>query len=96
MERDIEKDLIEIECAMKEHKERDNVFTVTVLQRCLMLVSDLKKYKDVTNKLLTYIINNMHWCPFKDEADIDFEKECVGFAETGCRECILKHIDQLK
>lgn len=30
--------------------------------------------------LIQYIFNNMHWCPFKDEAKIDFEK-CVGFRE---------------
>ena len=46
------------------------------------------------NKLIDYIMNNMHWCPFKDEADIDFDK-CVGFKENGCKECIYKNIDKL-
>lgn len=45
--------------------------------------------------LITYLFNNMHWCPFKDEANIDFDKECVGFRETGCKECILRNIGQL-
>lgn len=45
--------------------------------------------------LIQYIFNNLHWCPFKDEANIDFEKECVGFRETGCKECILRNIGQL-
>ena len=39
MERDIEKDLIEIECAIKSQKEKDNIFTMSVLQRCYNLVS---------------------------------------------------------
>ena len=47
MERDIEKDLIEIKCAAKGQEERDNMFTFSVLQRCYKLVSELKKYKDL-------------------------------------------------
>ncbi len=54
MERDIEKDLIEIECAIKSQKEKENIFTMSVLQRCYKLVSQLKEYKDLEeqNKLL--------------------------------------------
>lgn len=33
MHRDLEKDLIEIEAAIKSNEERDNTFTVSVLQR---------------------------------------------------------------
>lgn len=51
--------------------------------------------EEIISELLDYIANNMHWCPFKDEANIDFEKECVGFGESGCRECILRNINQL-
>lgn len=47
MNRDIEKDLIEIECAIKSQKEKDNIFTMSVLQRCYKLVSQLKEYKDL-------------------------------------------------
>ena len=54
MERDIEKDLIEIECAIKSQKEKDNIFTMSVLQRCYKLVSQLKEYEDLEeqNRLL--------------------------------------------
>ena len=45
MKRDIEKDLIEIETAIKVQKEKDNTFTVSVLQRCLELVSELAEYE---------------------------------------------------
>lgn len=51
--------------------------------------------QDKVDILIQYIFNNMHWCPFKDDADIDFEKECVGFREHGCKECILRNINQL-
>lgn len=47
MKREIEKDLIEIECAIKSQKEKDNIFTMSVLQRCHKLVSELKDYKDL-------------------------------------------------
>lgn len=47
MKRDVEKDLIEIECAIKSQIEKDNMFTVAVLQRCYKLVSELKEYKDL-------------------------------------------------
>lgn len=60
-----------------------------------ILVIDTPKCCGIS-ELLDYIINNMHWCPFRDEANIDFEKECVGFGESGCRECILRNIKQLK
>lgn len=46
--------------------------------------------------LIQYIFDNMHWCPFKDEASIDYEKECAGFREPGCKDCILRNIEQLK
>lgn len=47
MKRDIEKDLMEIEQAAKEQEKRDNTFTLSVLQRCHKLVSELKEYKEL-------------------------------------------------
>lgn len=35
-------------------------------------------------------------CPLDDNAEIDFERECVGYREPGCKECILKHIENLR
>lgn len=49
----------------------------------------------IIGELLEYIIWGMHWCPFGDDADIDFEGECVGFRREGCKECILRHIGEL-
>ena len=51
MDRDIEKDLIEIECAIKSQEEKDNMFTVSVLQRCHKLVSELKEYRELKERL---------------------------------------------
>lgn len=45
--------------------------------------------------LIDYIINKCHSCPFDDESGVDFEKECVGFGEVGCGECILRNIGKL-
>lgn len=56
---------------------------------------DTENAQDTIDILTDYIINKIHSCPFDDDADIDFEKECAGFGETGCRECILRHLDQL-
>lgn len=47
MERDLEKDLIEIQSAIKSQEEKDNIFTMSVLQRCYKLVEELKYYKDL-------------------------------------------------
>lgn len=68
---------------------------LTCISECLQYgqVADLREKQ--VESLVQYIFNNLHWCPFKDEANIDFEKECVGFREIGCKECILKNINQL-
>ena len=46
--------------------------------------------------LMDYIMRHTYSCPVKDDADIDFEKECVGFKEPGCRECIMRHLKELR
>ena len=50
---------------------------------------------EIIEQLVTYIMERMHWCPFEDESGIDFEKECVGFREPGCKECILRNADKI-
>lgn len=45
--------------------------------------------------LIHYIINKIHSCPFEDESGVDFEKECVGFGEDGCGDCIYRNTDKL-
>ena len=56
-------------------------------------IAELRE-KQVKN-LTQYIFDNLHWCPFKDETNIDFERECVGFREPGCKDCILRNIEKL-
>lgn len=41
----------------------------------------------------TEFIRHCFSCPLDDNAEIDFERECVGYREPGCKECILKHIE---
>lgn len=46
--------------------------------------------------LIDYIINTLDCCPFEEKwEDSVLEKECVGFGEIGCGECILRHLDKL-
>lgn len=47
------------------------------------------------SKLIDAIMRYRFSCPLKDDADINYEKECVGYREHGCRECILRHIEEL-
>ena len=47
MKREIEKDLIEIECAIKNQIEKDDIHTMSILKKCYKLVSELKKYEDL-------------------------------------------------
>lgn len=95
MERDIEKDLIEIECAIKSQKEKDNIFTMSVLQRCYKLVSQLKEYKDLEeqNRLLKlpYAINDTVYylddiTPFEE---MPIEGRISGFRVTWCRTIVI-------
>jgi len=45
--RDIEKDLMEIECMMKRQKKEGDAFACSMLQRCHKLVSELKQYREL-------------------------------------------------
>lgn len=68
---------------------------LTCISECLQYGQVTELREKQVDMLIQYIFNNMHWCPFKDESNIDFEKECVGFREKGCKECILRNIKQL-
>ena len=50
----------------------------------------------IISQLMDYLMLHTYSCPLRDDANIDFEKECVGFKEVQCRECIIKHIDELR
>ena len=68
---------------------------LSCISECLQYGQVAEMREKQVNGLVQYIFNNIHWCPIKDESNIDFEKECVGFRETGCKECILRHIEHL-
>lgn len=90
MKRDIEKDLIEIECAIKSQMEKDNMFTVSVLQRCHELVSELKEYKDLEEqgKLLKLpaAIGDEIFFVFMD-CPKDYKEEYCRDHEGSCENC---------
>lgn len=48
------------------------------------------------SKLIDAIMRHRFACPLNDESDIDFDKECVGYKEEGCKECVFRHIDNLE
>lgn len=50
---------------------------------------------DKEKNLVDFIHDNWHHCPFADESGVDFDKECVGFREAGCKECIYRHAEKL-
>ena len=43
---DLEKTIAEIDCLINFHEERENTFTMSVLQTCREYVEELKKMKD--------------------------------------------------
>lgn len=62
---------------------------------CLQYGQVAKLREKQVNNLIRYLFNNMHLCPFEDEAYVNIKRECVGFAELGCAECILENIEML-
>lgn len=59
---------------------------------CIVATADAERK---LNKVVECLLKNVRACPLSDEAEIDFEKECVGFKKPGCVECILKNTDSL-
>lgn len=55
-------------------------------------VQQLKEREDL---LMDYIMRHAYSCPIKDDVDINL-KECVGFEGPGCRECIMRHLKELR
>lgn len=56
-------------------------------------VQQLKEQKEL---FMGYIMRHTYSCPIRDDANINFEKECVGFEEPGCMECIIRHLKELR
>lgn len=56
----------------------------------------VQQLKERDELLMDYIMRRTYSCPIRDNANINFEKECVSFGELGCRECIMRHLKELK
>ena len=50
----------------------------------------------IIDKLLTYIVASSLYCPLGVEKRVRILGECVGIRKHGCKECLLKHIEDLK
>lgn len=50
----------------------------------------------VIDKLLTYVVEGSNFCPLGDEKRLSIMGECVGLRKPGCKECLLKHIEDLE
>ena len=61
-----------------------------------LMPEQVQQLKEREELFMDYIMCHAYSCPIKDDADIDFEKECVGFEEPGCRECIMRHLKELR
>lgn len=98
MYRDFEKDMIELDAAIKSNAERDNTFTLSVLQRAKLLIMQqkekLKAYED-TGLEPEDIINGKKYkeklrpCPFCGRKDLD-DAIVAGTPEeyfVGCPTC---------
>lgn len=49
---------------------------------------------ELEEALLNALMKHCYSCPLGDDS-IDFEKECVGYKEAGCKECIVRNFDKL-
>ncbi len=76
---------------MQETKKK-----TVVLEACVWRNGGRTSMTGTEALLMDYIMRHTYSCPVKDDADIDFDKECVGFKEPGCRECIMKHLEELR
>lgn len=68
MERDFEKDIIELDAAIKSNTERDNTFTLSVLQRAKEIIlqqkEKLKAYEDIG--LIPTARTENRWIPVEE------------------------------
>ncbi len=78
--------------------ERDQIFNYLINLRDYQKIGSMYKFRDNEERiriLTDYIMNKTHLCPFDDKSGIDFKKECVGFGEAGCGECLLRYLNKL-
>ena len=52
--------------------------------------------QSIIDKLLNYIVASSLYCPLGTEKRVSILGECVGLRKPGCKECLRKHIEDLK
>ena len=89
MERDFEKDIIELDAAIKSNAERDNTFTLSVLQRAKEIIlqqkEKLKAYEDIGLTPEEILGRKMlaSWIPVVERIPAENEYRVVCAAHSG-------------
>lgn len=82
-------------CDILNEYNRINNFDKTETCKLLKELSKIQQLKEREELLMDYIMRHAYSCPIKDDVDINL-KECVGFEGPGCRECIMRHLKELR
>ena len=54
----------------------------------------LTEYEEIIDKLASYVVEKAYYCPVTDKYTI--RTGCVGLRKPGCKECMLKHMENFK
>ena len=60
----------------------------------LQMAERLTEYEETIDKLATYVVGSVNYCPISDKTII--RHGCVGLRKPGCKECMLKHMENFK
>nr|WP_302143157.1 hypothetical protein [uncultured Schaedlerella sp.] len=57
----------------------------------------LTEYEETIDKLAAYVVEKASYCPVVDYIDrYKIRPGCVGLRKPGCKECMLKHMEDFK
>ena len=60
----------------------------------LQVAEKLTEYEEIIDKLATYVVGSVNYCPISDKTII--RHGCVGLRKPGCKECMLEHMEDFK
>ena len=60
----------------------------------LQVAEKLTEYEEIIDKLASYVVEKAYYCPVTDKYTI--RTGCVGLRKPGCKECMLKHMEDFK
>lgn len=63
----------------------------------MQMAERLTEYEETIDKLATYVVEKASYCPVVDYIDrYKIRPGCVGLRKPGCKECMLKHMENFK